>query len=144
MTEEEVRHREAIRALVARFIMHTDHGRFADVAACFAVDGVARWRDGGGGTGRQEIEANLRIATANPAIRFVRHNLSAMQIELAADMRTATGIIHFFTLSNAGGDHAGVYYDRYVRNEDGWLIALRDVRLDWRAASSLYPPTVSA
>jgi SnoaL-like domain len=46
MTEEELRHREMIRNLVVRFSIHSDRGRFSDVAACFTADGKARWHTG--------------------------------------------------------------------------------------------------
>jgi len=138
MTQEEFHAREAIRDLVMRFSMASDRGRFDEVAACFAVDGVARWATGGG-VGRADIEANLRGATANPAVRFVRHYLSTVRIELAPDMASATGRIHYFAMSNAGQDHSGVYFDRYVREGDAWLIASRVVQIDWQAEQSLFP-----
>lgn len=142
MTDEEVKHREAIRALVTRHNIQGDRGRFADVAACYTTNGVLRWSTGGG-QGRAGIAAGLTSGTANPAVKFIRHHLTTMHIEFAPDKTRATGRIYFFVISNAGLDHSGVYVDRYEREAEEWLIAAREVRIDWQSPGSLYPEQVT-
>jgi hypothetical protein len=141
MTSEEVRHREAIGALLARYAISGDRGRLADLAACFAPDGVLKW-PGGGGQGPEAIAAGLKgIHVDVKTITFTRHNLTTMHIDVAPDMKTATGRVYFFEISNTGPDHAGVYVDEYVRQGDAWFIASREIRVDWRAPTSVYAET---
>src|SRR5262249_53752916 len=92
----------------------------------------------GGGVGRDNIIAGLTSGTRIPGITCVRHNLTTMHIELDPDLRGGKGRIYFFVLTNFGPDHAGVYIDRYVRDGEEWLIAAREVRIDWRVAGSPY------
>jgi hypothetical protein len=141
MTHEDVCHREAIRALVTRYNINGDRARFDGLAACFAEDGTLDWTTGSG-TGRADIVKGLTSTTrgsgSDKSITVIRHNLTTMHIELGEDRTSATGRIYFFVLSNAGPDHAGVYVDRYARVGDEWLIAARQVRIDWRAPVSVY------
>lgn len=138
MTNEDMRHREAIRALVTRYNIHGDRGRLDDLAACFAEDGTLQWTTGSG-TGPAAIAAGLRSGTGGRSnITLIRHNLTTMHIELGEDRFSATGRIYFFVVSNTGPDHAGVYVDRYVRRGEEWLIASRQVRTEWRAPTSVY------
>jgi hypothetical protein len=73
-------------------------------------------------------------ATEGPdrAPEFVRHNLTTSLITFE-DENTAHGRTYFFVVSNIGPDHMGVYVDRFEKYEGRWLIAERNVRIDWVA-----------
>jgi hypothetical protein len=142
MTEDETTSHEAIRTLVTRLIVASDRARFTDVAACFSEDGVLRWSTGEA-QGREAIAKGLAGPAANPAITFVRHHLTTIDIELGADGASGRGRTYYFTISNAGPDHGGVYVDRYARSGAEWLIAHREVRIDWQTPQSLYPRQVT-
>lgn len=142
MDRERSWHREEIRALVTDFTIFSDRGRFADVAACFTEACVVKWANGGA-RGRANIPESITCATANPQIAFVRHHLTTMQIKVADDLMNATGRLYFHAMTNAGFDHAGVYVDTYLREDDGWLIDIRECRIDWQSRQSLYPPSIT-
>ena len=137
MDVEAAGHRDAIRALVARLNMAGDRARFAELAACFTEDGVLSWASGEG-RGRAAIARNVVTERAAP-IAFVRHHLTVFDIALADDFASATGRIRFYVMADAGPDHAGIYLDSYVRAGDEWLIARRDIEIEWQAPTSLFP-----
>ena len=147
MTDEDIRHREAIRAVVTRYNINGDRARFAELAACFTEDGTLEWGVGSG-TGRAAIAAGLSGSgatrpaggadTSRPPITLIRHNLTTMHIELDEDRKGGKGRIYFFVVSNTGPDHAGVYVDRYALVDGEWLIAHRQARTEWTAATSVY------
>lgn len=140
MTHDERHDREAIRDLLARYTYGGDRGRLADLAACFADDGVLEFPSNRG-TGPAGIVAALTAGERNPAITFVRHHITNPLIELSGDAATARS--YFTVISNNGPDHAGTYSDRLVRTPQGWRFARRLVRIDWQAATSLFRPMES-
>lgn len=137
MELEAARHREAIRALVARLNIAGDRARFAELAACFTEDGVLSWATSRG-EGRAAIARNV-VTDREAPIAFVRHHLTVFDIDLAGDFASATGRIQFYVMADAGPDHAGVYFDRYVRHAGQWLIARRDIEIEWQSPASLFP-----
>ena len=142
MTDDDVRHREAIRALATRYNINGDRARFEAVAGCFTEDATLSW-PGFEASGRENIIAGMSRTTrgsgSDSTITVIRHNLTTMHIELDDDRMGGTGRLYFFVVSNHGPDHAGVYVDRYARVGDKWLIAKRQVRIDWRAETTVYP-----
>jgi hypothetical protein len=124
--------------LVTRLNVSGDRGRFDALAACFQADGVLRWATGVA-RGREQIAADLAAGATDRRLTFVRHHLTLFEIALAPDHASATGAIRFFTLSDVGPDHAGTYLDRYVREAEGWLIAEREVRVEWQSPASPFP-----
>lgn len=132
--------RDNLRALIARYNIEGDRGNLAGLASVFAADGTLEF-SGEGSTGPEAIVQRLgaRPATArNPALTVVRHHLTTSQIELDGD--EATGRTYFVVMTDIGPDHHGVYVDRFVRTEQGWRIAHRQVRIDWQLPASLFPP----
>jgi len=132
--------RDAIRDLAARYAHAADRGRFDDVAALFAADGLLEMPDGRRLAGRDAIRVflvetanTMRIAATSGS--FIRHHVSSHQITLDADDR-ASGYAYFFVVTDRGPDHWGRYADRYVRTADGWRFAERRVRLDGFAPES--------
>ena len=132
--------RDAIRDLLARYTYCGDRGRVDQLAVCFAEDGRLEY-PGGGGTGPVGVLAALTGGTRNPAIRFVRHHITNPLIDVAGDVATARS--YFSVVSSNGPDHSGTYDDKLVRGLPGWQFVYRRVRVDWQAATSLYPPMVT-
>lgn len=129
--------RELIRTLLAQYTVNGDRGRVAQLAACFADDGVLEF-PGGAGIGPSGIVAALRQGPADPRRTFVRHHTTNPLIEI--DGPTARVRSYFTVFSNNGPDHAGTYDDRLIRTDLGWRFAHRRVRIDWQASTSLFQP----
>lgn len=134
--------RDAIRDLLARYTYNGDRGRVAELAACFAADGVIEY-PGQRATGPAAIAAALsdRSAPRHPALTFVRHHITNPLIDVDGDSAAARS--YFAVHTDAGPDHSGTYSDRLVRTAQGWRFAHRLVRIDWQSAGSLFRPMVS-
>jgi hypothetical protein len=144
MTSEELLAREAIRHRLAAYNMAGDARLAPAFAACFAEDAVFR-SPVFELLGRAAIGDWFVSRAVLPAgISFVRHNLGTCLIEFdgpdEANVRT-----YFTVISDRGADHGGVYNDRFRRAGADWLIAARDIQMDWaRDDSLLVPPTARA
>lgn len=128
--------RDAIRDLLARYTYNGDRGRVAELAACFADDGILEYF-GEDHIGPDAIAAKLSAGTGDPRRTFVRHHITNPLVEVDGDNATARS--YFAVTSNAGPDHSGTYDDQLVRTAHGWRFARRRVRIDWQAESSLWP-----
>jgi uncharacterized protein (TIGR02246 family) len=135
--------REEIREVVAAYAHHADSGRFDEMVALFADDGVLETPDGQEHHGREAIRAfvtgtqtQLAAATISP---LIRHHVANLRIAMSGP-DDATGAAYFFVVTQRGPDHWGRYRDRYVRRDGRWRFAHRRVRLDgwtpnsWAAA----------
>jgi len=131
--------REEIRELVARYAHFADSGRFDEMVALFAEDGVLEIVDREELYGRQSIHDFL-VATAarfreSSAPRSMRHHVTSLRIEVSAPGE-ATSASYFLVVGEHGPDHWGRYRDRYAHRDGRWLFARRQVRVDGRAPSS--------
>ena len=131
--------REQIRDLVAAYAHCADSGRFDELAALFAADGVLETPDGRQHTGSDAVRAflggtktQLAAATATP---LIRHHVSTLHI-VVTQRDEATGAAYFFVVTERGPDHWGRYRDRYVLRDGHWRFAHRRVRLDGWAPNS--------
>ena len=128
--------RDAIRHLLATYTYNGDRGRIAELAACFASDGVLEF-PGTTATGPAAItEALTTGGPPDPRRTFVRHHTTNPLIEVNGDQAMSRS--YFTVWSNHGPDHAGTYSDQLVRTADGWRFAHRLVRIDWQAEQSLF------
>ena len=127
--------RDEIRDLLARYTYNGDRGRVAELAACFAFDGILEY-PGNEARGPDAIAAALGPGSRNPALTFVRHHITNPLIEVSGD--TATARSYFAVHSDTGPDHSGTYDDRLVRTQRGWRFAHRRVRVDWQSEFSLF------
>jgi uncharacterized protein (TIGR02246 family) len=125
--------REEIRAVVAAYAHYADSGRFDEMVALFADDGVLETPDGREHHGRAAIrafvtgtKAQLADAATTP---LIRHHVSSLWIATSGP-DDATGAAYFFVVTQRGPDHWGRYRDRYVRCDGQWRFAHRRVRLD--------------
>jgi hypothetical protein len=128
--------REQIRELVAAYAHCADSGRFDELVALFASDGVLQTPDGQELSGQAAIHGFLtatktRLA-ATPATPLIRHHVANLRIEVSGPL-SATGAAYFFVVTERGPDHWGRYRDRYVCRDGQWRFAHRRVRLDGRA-----------
>ena len=129
--------REAVRHTIASYTYAADNGRFADVAALFAVDGVLEVQGIGGATatGRDAIGRFFTgvggdVATTAPPGRM-QHHVSSLRVDVASPT-AATATCYFTVMTGAGVDHWGRYKDRFTPDGDRWLFAHRLVRTDGR------------
>lgn len=137
MTIEEYLAREEIHVLFAAYTEAGDRGRLPALAACFAPDGVLEF-PGTRAAGPEQITTALGAGPHNPALTLVRHHIALPRITLEATDQ-ASARTYFTVFTNAGLDHTGHYADRLVRLPQGWRFALRQVRIDWQAKTSLHP-----
>ena len=133
MTADELHARECIRDTLARYNNAGDRGRLADLAACFAVDGVLELPGDDLSTGPQEIEARLSRVVEGSKERsarpIVHHHVSSVEITLE-EPDEARVRSYFLVFTEIGLDHWGRYNDRFHRCGERWLIAHRRVRTD--------------
>lgn len=129
--------REAIRELAARYAHCADGGRFEELAALFADDGVLAIAGRPPLTGRDAILAFLADTAAalatGGAPKPLRHHVASHTITVD-DRTTARGAAYFLVVTPEGPDHWGRYRDRYVARDGGWVFAERRVRVDGRRA----------
>ncbi len=154
MTADELIARECIRQTMANYTLAGDRVRIEDFIAVFTEDAVlesehvpdadafrcagraaihqwiARWRS-------PQREASAERAT------FIRHHLSTSQVEFDSP-DTARARTYWVAYTDIGPDHCGYYIDVFRKTGERWLIAHRKVRLDWRAAHSLYKTAIAS
>jgi uncharacterized protein (TIGR02246 family) len=132
----EVEAREAIRETIARYAHHADSGRFEELAALFAPEGVLEVRGEPPLAGRDAIRdylngvgVDLAAATSAP---MIRHHTSSVSIDVE-DHDAARAECYFLAITEHGVDHWGRYRDDFVRVDGAWLFAHRRVRTDGTA-----------
>ncbi len=140
MADKVAADRDAIRDLLARYTYNGDRGRVAELAACFAADGVLEF-PGARAQGREAIHAVLISGEPVAGRTFVRHHITNPLIDIADE--TATARSYFAVHADNGPDHSGTYDDQLVRTDSGWRFAHRRVRVDWQAGTSLFRPMVT-
>jgi hypothetical protein len=127
-----------IARLIARYNIAGDRGRLDELAGTFTEDGTLKtplWEV----TGRARIAERLRTSSSlgGVPLHFVRHHVTTSLISFEGPL-AASGRSYFLVFTQNGMDHAGVYVDRYRRDADEWRIERREVRIDWKAAGSLF------
>jgi hypothetical protein len=142
----ELKAREQIRDLVARYNAYGDSGRFDEVLALFAKDATVEVKGYRTYCGREEIRELFTGAagakrrdrspasptstpTPSPTPTPIWHHTSTLVIDLE-DRALARGRCYFAVLTKAGLDHWGRYRDQYRAVEGGWLFAERRIRVD--------------
>ncbi len=127
--------REAIRHTIASYTYAADRGRFDDLVALFAVDGVLEVHGVGGARaeGRDAIQqffgsVNTDVVESAPPGRM-QHHVSSVWIDVVS-ASAARASSYFTVLTGAGVDHWGRYRDELVPAGDRWLFAHRLVRTD--------------
>lgn len=148
MTPDEASALEAIRQTMARYNIAGDRLKLDELAATFTEDGVLEEGPQDAGRivrqGRAAIAAGLRegVARMHPGGKkpsFVRHHLTTSLLECVSPDE-ARGRTYFEVYTDIGPDHAGVYIDRFRKVDGRWLIAHREVRIDWVADNAIFHP----
>jgi SnoaL-like domain len=125
--------REEIRETLARYHHAGDSGRFADMAALFAPDGVLEIKGEQTVEGRAAIVEFLsgvnRDVVAMSSVPMLRHYSTNVTLTVASPAE-ATAASAFLVLAESGLDHWGRYRDRLVPGDGGWRFAHRVVRTD--------------
>ncbi|HEX4491015.1 MAG TPA: nuclear transport factor 2 family protein [Acidimicrobiia bacterium] len=125
--------REEIRETLARYHHAGDAGRFEEMAALFAVDGVLEIKGEQTVDGRAAIIEFLtgvnRDVVALSDVPMLRHYSTNLTITVSSPS-AATAASAFLVLSESGLDHWGRYRDRLVPADGGWRFAHRLVRTD--------------
>jgi hypothetical protein len=125
--------REEIRETLARYNQFGDSGRFDEMAALFAIDGVLEVKGEQAVVGRDAIIEYLngvkRDVVALSDVPMLRHYATNVTITVSSP-REATAASSFLVLAETGLDHWGRYRDRLVPADGGWRFAHRLVRTD--------------
>ena len=131
--------RECIRDTVARYNHAGDAGRYEDMIACFADDGVLAVVGGASHRGHAELKTFLSGVgeTATPGFTSLRHCVTNLLIDVESP-DAASGRSYFQVLTDIGLDHWGRYRDRFVRTADLWLLVHRSVKTDGYAPGSYF------
>jgi hypothetical protein len=142
MTPEQARSAAAIRQTQAVYATEGDRGRVDDLLATFTEEGVLEFH-GLVHQGRDAIRAALsptadarKLEAGRGARVFLRHNLTTSRIEFDVADDAAHAWTYFMVMSPIGLDHTGLYVDRFVRQDERWLIARRRVKINWAAPGS--------
>jgi ketosteroid isomerase-like protein len=123
--------REAVRDVVQAYARAVDAKDLAGVAACFTADCAYE-----GALGRGTIaEALATLRTAMDRYAVTMHFLGTHAATVDGDAAHAeTYAVAHHVRRDGGHLVVGVrYQDGLVRTPDGWRIARRVVRTDWRA-----------
>jgi hypothetical protein len=131
--------RTEIVNLLATYNVNGDRGRLSELAAAFAPNGVLigreRWSGRAGiaeGLARRQAGRSAQTEGGDRQMAFVRHHLTTSLITFDNE-KSARGRSYFLAVTNVGLDHSGVYVDWFIKLDDRWFIAEREVRIDWVA-----------
>lgn len=127
----ELRARESIRDLVARYNAQGDAGRLDAMLELFCEDAVleVEGRARRGRAAIRQLFAQAAEETAAGRARYLRHFVSTHQVDLDGPLR-AQGRCYFQTLTERGLDHWGRYLDAYHCDQGVWRFAERRVLLE--------------
>ena len=143
MDIQELLSREAIRQTLARYNTGGDSVNYDELGSAFTEDGVIVM--GGGSVqhaGRQNIIDGMRArALARGAGTrtdiFQRHQITTSRVDFSGPTE-ASGRTYFIVTTEIGLDQSGVYHDRFVKVGESWLIARREIVIEWRHRESRF------
>jgi ketosteroid isomerase-like protein len=144
LTIEELLVREAVRDTYARYNHAGDRGQLAELAACFAEDGVLEVRNRFTATGRDAIVTSLKTVAGElthheppPGTHhIVRHYVANLLFTHVSPTRIESSAYYVVFFADAP-DHWGRYRDVLVPVDDRWLFAHRYVTVDGGRAEGL-------
>jgi hypothetical protein len=137
--------REHIRDTSARYNIAGDRRDLAAFVDTFTDDAIyesAVFRCVGRNHIESYLRANWNAKPTGPTARFRRHNLTTCQIDLTGPT-TANSRTYYFVITDLGPDHSGFYVDRWREQHGRWLLAHREVWMDWSNPQSLFVPDES-
>ncbi|MCP4714086.1 MAG: nuclear transport factor 2 family protein [Deltaproteobacteria bacterium] len=116
----------AIEQLMVRYAERIDANDPEGAAACFAEDGIGKYW--GTFQGRQAIAGILTIIL--DLFSTTSHHLTNVSIKLDGDKATGMSYVYAFhrmAENNEPLHYWGRWVDRYIRTDEGWLFAEREV-----------------
>ncbi len=132
--------REKIRDSFARYTHPGDHFPLQGLSDAFCEDGVLQYGDleVPGRARIHQFRADARERSGGvEAGRILRHNVTNIWFQSVT--REEARVLSCYTVySEIGLDHFGRYRDRFVPVGDDWLIAHREVTMDWSAEQSKF------
>jgi hypothetical protein len=139
--------RESVRDTIARYNNAGDRLQLADLAGCFAPDGVMAITGRDPFVGRDVIVDSLTVALGEPGEptnterRFVHHHVAGTHFMAVTPDRVDTAS-YFAVHTPIGLDHWGRYRDTLVPGEGDdagrWLFERRKITTDGFAPGSLF------
>lgn len=138
--------RERVRDTYASYNHAGDRFRLAELAACFANDGVLKIKGGATGTGPAEIQELLSGARDDDAVSAgrevpqIRHFVANLAFTRVTPERVESSA-YFQVLTQHGPDHWGRYRDVLVPVGERWLFAHRLVAVDAAVPDGWYAGT---
>src|SRR5579859_4414336 len=134
MQIEEVVAREAIRDTLAGYTAASDNADYEALSLSFTEEGILSLQGRADLVGRSAIAEALSALAQNRGhgkgtTSFQRHFLGSSLIEFEGG--EARVLTYFQALTEIGPDHAGRYSDRFRKIGDQWLIARREISIDW-------------
>jgi hypothetical protein len=138
---DEVRDRLELRALVEAYAHHADRHEPEAIAALFTEDGRLTVSDGQPGNAPPTVERVGRAAIIDSMRNLDRYSVTTHflgQQTVVLEGNRATGETYCFAYGVSDADGARSvdvmsirYLDRYVRQDEGWLIEGRALAVDW-------------
>ena len=133
--------RQEIANLCATYTMSADRGRPDHVAAVFAQDAIFDITSGKL-EGREAIRAFFSDLIASAVLgpgrqSPARHHLTTSQVTFD-DGSHASGRTYFIVVRDGTIIQTGIYVDRYVLAEGQWMIAFRQVRMEFDLLEDQY------
>lgn len=137
--------RVQIQYTMAVYCNCVDSGDVEGVVSAFAPDGHLTLSSGTQVSGHTAIRAfydkvigaDRPDRQADGSIPLLRHNLTTSRVEFDGPDR-AQGQTYFQSTSRHGPDHYGRYLDQFRRVGDRWLLADRQIVVEWYASPSWY------
>jgi hypothetical protein len=133
--------RECIRDTIARYNHAGDSGRFDEMIATFAPDGVLEIHGESRHEGRDALRAffsNVRGESGGTRrMTVLRHCVTNTLIDIESPTE-ASARSYFQVITDIGLDHWGSYRDRLVPVGDRWLLAHRSVKTAGYAIDSFF------
>jgi hypothetical protein len=123
--------KDAVRDVIMRYFLAADEGRADDLGALCTEDAALNIHYSAPGRSGSDLECRSRseivkhAATFGRALGFVRHHCTTCLIEV--DDHQATASFYYQAFNERGLHHFGRIHDRFVRVDEKWLIAHRQV-----------------
>lgn len=140
MENWELSAREKIRDSFARYTHPGDHFPLLDLSDTFCETGVLQYGDlevrGRAQIHQFRADARKRSGGVDP-VRILRHNVTNIWFQ-SITPDEARVLSCYTVYSEIGLDHFGRYRDRFVPVGGDWLIAHREVTMDWSAQQSKF------
>ena len=137
--------RVQIQHTMSVYCASVDLGDVDGVVSAFASDGRLMLSSGTQVAGHaairalydQVVGAQRKDLHNDGSIPLLRHNLTTSRVDFEGP-DTARGATYFISMTRYGQDHSGRYLDQFRRVGSRWLLADRQIVVEWYASPSWY------